>query len=77
MTTASEAIREAMVALGGEAEAREVKVWIEGNYPGRWADITVQMADLTYPGNSSSTYPLDQRILERIARGRYRMRSGA
>lgn len=74
MTTAAEAIREAMDALGGEADAREVKAWVDARYPEGWADITVQMADLTYPGNTSSTYPPDQRFLERIARGQYRLR---
>ncbi len=56
MATAAEAIREAMEALGGEADARDVKAWVEARYPGGWADITVQMADLTHPGNASSTY---------------------
>ena len=49
MTTAADAIREAMKALGGEADARDVKAWVDARYPGGWADITVQMADLTYP----------------------------
>jgi hypothetical protein len=74
MTTAADAIREAMNALGGEADARDVRAWVEQRYPGQWADITVQMADLTYPGNVSSTYPLNQRFLERVDRGRYRLR---
>lgn len=74
MTSAAEAIREAMEALGGEAYARDVKAWVEARYPGGWADVTVQMADLTYPGNPSSTYPPKQRFLERIERGRYRLR---
>ena len=74
MTTAADAIREAMSDLGGEAEARDVKVWVEAHYPGRLADVTVDMADLAYPGNSSSTYPLDQRFLQRVRRGRYRLR---
>jgi hypothetical protein len=75
MTTAAEVIREAMDALGGEANARDVKAWVDKQYPGAWADITVQMADLTYPGNSSSTYPSDARFLVRVGRGRYRLRS--
>lgn len=74
MTTAAEAIREAMDALGGEADAHDVKVWVDRRYPGAWADITVQMADLTFPGNSSSTYPTEDRFLERVERGRYRLR---
>jgi hypothetical protein len=74
MTTAADAIHEAMAALGGEAEARDVRAWVDARYPGRWADITVQMADLTYPGNASSTYPVQHRFLERVERGRYRLR---
>jgi len=74
MATAADVIREAMEALGGEASARDVKNWVDARYPAGWSDITVQMADLAYPGNSSSTYPDDQRFLERIERGRYRLR---
>jgi hypothetical protein len=74
MTTAADAIREAMEALGGEAAARNVKDWVEARYPGRWVDVTVDMADLTYPGNASSTYRQDRRFLERVSRGRYRLR---
>jgi hypothetical protein len=74
MVTAADAIRSAMEALGGEADAREVKVWVDEHYRGRWADITVQMADLTYPGNVSSTYPPERRFLRRVARGRYALR---
>jgi hypothetical protein len=74
MTTAADAIREAMIALGGEADAREVKAWVEARHLGRWTDITVDMADLAYPGNASSTYPANGRFLERVRRGRYRLR---
>lgn len=74
MPTAAEAIREAMEALGGEADARDVRAWIDERYPGAWADITVDMADLTYPGNASSTYPPDRRFLRRVSRGRYALR---
>jgi hypothetical protein len=74
MKTASDAIREAMDALGGEADVSVVKDWIEVRYPGRWADVTTAVADLTYPGNASSTYSMDQRFLERVSRGRYRLR---
>jgi hypothetical protein len=74
MTTAADAIHEAMEALGGEADARDVKNWVEARYPGRWVDATVDIADLAHPGNASSTYRLDQRFLERVSRGRYRLR---
>ena len=73
-STAAEAIKEAMQALGGESTSREVSAWINDRYPGRWKDISTAMADLTYPGSPSSTYPVSQRFLERIAPGRYRLR---
>jgi hypothetical protein len=74
MTTAAEAIREALAALGGEADARDVRAWIDQRYPGQWADVTVEMADRTYPGNASSSYRVADRFLERVRRGRYRLR---
>lgn len=74
MTTAADAIQEAMEALGGEANASDVKARVNNRYPHRWADITVQMADLTYRGNASSTYTSEARILVRVRRGRYRLR---
>lgn len=74
MTTAADAIRSALEALGGEADARDVKESVEARFPGHWADITVQMADLTYPGSPSSTYPVDERFLRRVKRGRYALR---
>ena len=74
LTTVADAIRAAMEALGGEADARDVKDWVDARYPSRWVDVTVDMADLTYPGNASSTYRQDQRFLERVRRGRYRLR---
>ena len=49
MTTAADAIHEAMMALGGEADARDVQAWVNEHYPGRWTDVTVEMADRTYP----------------------------
>jgi hypothetical protein len=72
--TAADAIREAMLALGGEVSIRQVKDWIDTRYPGRWKDISTAIADLTYPGNQSSTYSMGQRFLVRTARGRYRLR---
>jgi hypothetical protein len=73
-TTAAEAIGEAMNALGGEAAIRDVSAWISQRYPGRWKDVSTDMADLTYPGSPSSTYLSSQRFLERVAPGRYRLR---
>lgn len=74
MTTAAEAIGETMEALGAEAQARDVKPRVDERYPGRRADVTVDMADLAYPGNASSAYPPERRFLERVSRGRYRLR---
>jgi hypothetical protein len=74
VTTAADAIRQALDALGGEADAHDVKDWIEVRYPGQWVDVTVEMADRTYPGNASSSYRHEQRFLERVSRGRYRLR---
>jgi hypothetical protein len=75
MTTAADAIREAMEALGGEADARDVKEWVAAKYPDRWADLTTDMPNLTDPPNASTTYGPDQRFLKRVSRGRYRLRS--
>jgi hypothetical protein len=72
--TAAAAIQEALEAIGGEGSVAEVTAWINKRYPGRWKDITVAMADLTYPGNKSSRYAIDRRFLDRVAPGRYRLR---
>lgn len=70
----SDAIKEAMKALGGEATIKEVRQWIDTKYPKRWIDITKSMADLTYPGNKASQYPMNERFLKRVSRGRYCLR---
>ena len=76
MTTAAEAIREAMLALGGEASIPEVTAWIAGHYPRRWRNSTIstEMADLTYPGSRSSEYPTSRRFLVRVRPGLYRLK---
>jgi hypothetical protein len=66
---------EALTRLGGEATIAEVAAAIEQLYPGRWKDVSVTMADLTFPGSASSGYPPERRVLERVAPGRYRLRS--
>ena len=76
-TTQAEAIREAFDALGGERTPSEIKSWIERRYPGRWKDVSTAMADLTLPGTQSSGYKPEQRFLERVRPGVYRVRSGA
>lgn len=72
----AEAIWQAMTALGGERSIQEVTDWIESRYPLRWKDVGTPMADLTFPGNNSSSYPLERRFLERTGPGRYRIRQG-
>ena len=76
MTTAAEAIRQAMLALDGEATIAEMTAWIEVHYPRRWrkSTISTEMADLTYPGSQSSEYPTSRRFLVRVGPGRYRLR---
>jgi GTP pyrophosphokinase len=65
-----------MRALGGEASIQEVEGWIERHHPGEWRASTVStlLADLTYPGNPSSQFTTSQRFLQRVDRGRYRLR---
>ena len=72
--TAAEAVWQAMTAMGGERSIEEVRDWIEARYPNQWVDIGTTMADLTSPGNVSSSYSEEQRFLERISIGRYRVR---
>jgi hypothetical protein len=68
------AIEEALRSLGGVAWLSEIVAAVESRHPGRWRCVATAIADLTYPGNTSSLYPLDARILERVAQGRYRLR---
>jgi hypothetical protein len=69
-----EAIKEALLAMNGEANINQIKSFIESKYEGRWKNIDTAIADLTYPGSKSSTYRPEERILERIERGKYRLR---
>lgn len=71
-----EAIKEAMVELGGAASVSKVKEWLAQHYPGRWKEISVSiaMADLAFPGNLSSRYASHEKFLERIEPGRYQLR---
>lgn len=75
-TNLPKAIKKAMIALGGEASIQEVTEWINHYYPNKWKDnsISTAMADLTYPGNPSSQYAPEDRFLERVGRGIYRLR---
>ena len=74
MTTAADAIREAMAALSGEAEIRDVRARVRKRHPRKWADVATEMADRTYPGNASSLYRPEDRFLVRVSRRGYRLR---
>ena len=71
--TVADDIRQAMTAMGGERKIYEVKGWISEHLGRHWADVGTAMADLTIPGNSSSTYSPERRFLERVGRGVYRL----
>jgi hypothetical protein len=75
--TSAELIRAALESMGGEGSIPEVQDWVRRTHPGIVADSTIStdMADLADPGNASSTYPMEARFLERVSRGRYRIRS--
>jgi len=76
MTNASnlkDAVVEALTSLGGSGSISEVRSYINSKYPKKWKDIGTTMADLC-PESTSSTYPQKDRVLERIGRGKYRLR---
>jgi hypothetical protein len=68
-----EAILEALVSLGGSGSISEVSSYINSKYQNRWKDIGTTMADLC-PNSTSSHIPQKERVLERIGRGKYRLR---
>lgn len=72
--TEAEAIWQAMTAFGGDQTISRVTSWIAERYPGRWKDVGTAMADLALPGNVSSHYASEQRFLERVDIGPYRVR---
>jgi hypothetical protein len=76
MPTQTEAIIEALKALGGEREISEVRTWIEHRYGPRWKDLSTTMADMVpteLGGNHSSSLPEWARVLERVGRGKYKL----
>lgn len=68
-----EAILEALGSLGGSGSISEVSNYINSKYPNRWKAIGTTMADLC-PKSTSSLIPQKERVLERIGRGKYRLR---
>ena len=76
MTSASnlkEAIIEALTSLGGSGSISEVCSYVNSKYPNQWKDVGTTMADLC-PESTSSFYSQKDRVLERIGRGKYRLR---
>lgn len=74
--TQCEAIIEALQALGGEADIREVEEWVNIKYQNRWKDTGTCLADMVsveMGGNTSSLIPLHFRVVERVERGRYKL----
>jgi hypothetical protein len=67
-------ILDAMKAKGSEAYIQEVISYIHGKYgPVNPNTISTAMSDLAVNGPPSSLYPMEQRFLRRVSRGRYRL----
>ena len=66
---------EALTSLGGSGSISEVSRYINSEYPSKWKSNTIgtTMADLCLE-STSSLYPKKDRVLERIGRGKYRLR---
>ena len=72
--TVKQMIREAITALGGEASIQEVAGYIREKHGlVRISSISTDMSDLAINGPPSSLYPMEERFLERVSRGRYRL----
>jgi hypothetical protein len=70
-----EAVVEALTSLDGSGSISEVRKYINSKYSSKWKLNTVgtTMAYLC-PESTSSLYPEKDRVLERIGRGKYRLR---
>ena len=69
------AVVEALTSLGGSGTISEVSRYVNSKYPNKWKlnAIGTIMADLC-PESTSSFYSKKDRVLERIGRGKYRLR---
>lgn len=76
MPTAYETVLKAMRSLGGERDIQEVAAWITQNSTEPVSALATVMADLASPPNNSTQYPPERQFLERVERGRYRIRTG-
>ena len=72
------AIVKALTSLGGSGTILEVSEYLNSKYPNKWKLNTIGkiMADLC-PESTSSFYSKKDRVLERIGRGKYRLRKSA
>lgn len=66
---------EALASLGGSGTISEVSRYVNSKYPHKWKLNTIGtiMADLC-PESTSSFYSKKDKVLERIERGKYRLR---
>lgn len=71
--TLKDAIVEALSALDGCGNVSDVRNYIHTKYGERWKDIGTAMADLC-PESKSSMYPMKERVLRRVGRGKYCLR---
>lgn len=58
---------------GASLSVREVEAWITRRHPPGWKDLGTTLADLTIDGNETSKYLPEQKFLERVSRGVYRV----
>jgi hypothetical protein len=79
MISLAEAIIEAFENLGryGPRSIKEIEDWLSNKYPGQWKDVGTEMADMVPTkdgGNRTSNVPDHLKVLQRIDRGKYRLR---
>lgn len=80
MPTQTEAIIEALEALGGVRTISEIKTWVTNKYGENWKDFATVIADMVpkhLGGNNSAQIHEKYRVLERVGKGSYRLISGA
>lgn len=58
---------------GQSLRVRDVRAWVDENVDGEWKDIGTTLADLTINGNNSSKYRPEEKFLERVVKGTYRV----
>lgn len=74
MLSQCETIIEAFQNLGGVRSIKEISDWVTKKYGDLWKDFGTQMADMvprTHEGNNSSSIPAENRVLQRLSRGKY------